>query len=358
MFKKMIISLLIFGLIFCLYILFAFSNIGVFKSARTLWIETAMSTASHHWLATKFIPSDKIQEVLDNRVTFTEVVVKAEELKPVVKDETFFEKEMRCVEGTLDLGGNEVLVVNKTEDIVIVKVKGNTYEGKMAIIGDPSRVKVSNVKKGSARGWSILEHINNSNAILAINASGFPDVNGVGSGSNIMGLSKSKDYKWGTYLSDYNTIGFNTEDKLVVGVQTDWSNIRDGVQFNPALIINGEQNVKGTAGWGLQPRTAIGQREDGTVFLLIIDGRQPRHSIGATMEDLVKEFKKYNVLNAAACDGGSSSIMGYKDKIITECSSPQKGGRYLPNAFIVEKKKQKIGVDISGLCDFDNITVA
>ena len=31
----------------------------------------------------------------------------------------------------------------------------------------------------------------------------------------------------------------------------------------------------GDGGWGVGPRTAIGQRKDGTVLFLVIDGRQP-----------------------------------------------------------------------------------
>ena len=56
-----------------------------------------------------------------------------------------------------------------------------------------------------------------------------------------------------------------------------------------------------------------------------------------TMEDMVKVFQKYEALNAAACDGGSSSVMAYDGKIITKCSSPMKTGRYLPNAFLVKR---------------------
>lgn len=338
--KKLLVQIIIILILSVgiLYYLFAFSNFDLFKGLRTLWVETAMSTASHQWLATKFIPADKIQEILSQRVTFTEVV-DAKELKVVTKDETFFEKEMKCEEGTLDYGGNEVLIKDEEQEILIVKVHTDTYTGKMAIIGDPSRVKLASVGKGHSRGWNISEFLENEDCIIAVNASGFPDANGVGCGSDVVGLCRSEEQDWGKYLSDYNTIAFDVDDNLLVGIHSNWDKdkIRDAVQFNPALIINGVQNVQGTAGWGLQPRTAIGQREDGTVFLLVIDGRQPGYSIGATMEDLVKEFQKYDVLNAAACDGGSSSIMGYKDKEITKCSSPQKGGRYLPNAFIVEK---------------------
>lgn len=44
-------------------------------------------------------------------------------------------------------------------------------------------------------------------------------------------------------------------------------------QFSPVLIADGVKQVSGSAGYGLQPRTAIGQRADGVIALLVIDGR-------------------------------------------------------------------------------------
>lgn len=334
--KWVIIFVVIIQIIACLWATFVYSDIGFVKYARTLWIETAMSTADHHWLATKFIPKSEIDKVLAQQVTYT--VVDETEAVVIKHDKSFFEKEQELDEGTLDLAGNEILVNDRDENIIIVRIHTEMYDGRIAIIDDPSRVYVGTVGEGHSRGKNIIEYLKTENAVIGMNASGFPDANGVGSGSNVVGLSCSQGTQWGYYISTYNTIGLDNDNTLLVGVQSDWrsKHIRDGVQFNPALIVNGEQNVKGTAGWGLQPRTAIGQREDGVILMLVVDGRQPGHSIGATMEDLVKEFQKYDVVNAAACDGGSSSIMGYKNEIITKCSSPQKGGRYLPNAFLVK----------------------
>ena len=56
--------------------------------------------------------------------------------------------------------------------------------------------------------------------------------------------------------------------------------IRDAVSFSPILILNGvPTEMTGNGGWGIAPRTGIGQRADGAVIFLTIDGRQPTWSI-------------------------------------------------------------------------------
>ena len=115
------------------------------------------------------------------------------------------------------------------------------------------------------------------------------------------------------------------------------SGIRDAVDFGPFLIVNGKASfVKGNGGWGDAPRTAIGQRADGIVLLLVIDGRQIG-SIGADMNDLTQIMLDYGAINAANLDGGTSSAMSLNGQII---SNPRNGNfqaktRPVPNAWIV-----------------------
>lgn len=100
--------------------------------------------------------------------------------------------------------------------------------------------------------------------------------------------------------------------------------IRDAVEFGPFLIINGEASkVLGNGGWGIAPRTAIGQRQDGIVLFLVINGRIPT-SIGADMNDLIEIMQKYGAYNAANMDGGSSTELVINNKIINK---PVAGGR-------------------------------
>ena len=86
-------------------------------------------------------------------------------------------------------------------------------------------------------------------------------------------------------------------------------------------------------GGGLNPRTAIGQREDGAVLLLVIDGRQT-HSLGASMIDLINEMLDFGAVNAANLDGGGSTVLYYDGEIRNEISSIY-GARGVPTAICV-----------------------
>ena len=113
-------------------------------------------------------------------------------------------------------------------------------------------------------------------------------------------------------------------------------NIRDAVEFTPALIINGEPaQITGNGGWGYAPRTAIGQKQDGTVLFLVIDGRSAV-SVGATIRDILDIMLEYNAYNATNLDGGSSSVLMLGDEVLNHPSgSDSDGQRFLPNAWLV-----------------------
>ena len=119
------------------------------------------------------------------------------------------------------------------------------------------------------------------------------------------------------------------------------SEYRWAAQFLPALIINGEKKVEGSFGFGIQPRTAIGQSTKGEMLLLIIDGRQVGYSIGATVSDEADILLEHNAYQAINADGGSSSLMWYDGKNITKPSSTNNLGRYLPNCIVVDKATEE-----------------
>ena len=112
---------------------------------------------------------------------------------------------------------------------------------------------------------------------------------------------------------------------------------RDAIEFGPYLIVNGKRSfIKGNGGWGIAPRTAIGQREDGIVLFLVINGRLA-DSIGADMVDLTDIMDNYGAVNAANLDGGSSSELVIKNKIINKpVAGGEKGLRNMPTFWIVK----------------------
>ena len=86
-------------------------------------------------------------------------------------------------------------------------------------------------------------------------------------------------------------------------------NVRDGVSWGPFLIVNGKKSfMKGNGGWGYAARTAIGQRSDGIILLLVVNSNSTRTK-GADMVNLTEIMSNYGAVNAANLDGGTSSVM-------------------------------------------------
>ncbi len=98
------------------------------------------------------------------------------------------------------------------------------------------------------------------------------------------------------------------------------------------LIINGEAVDPAALPSGVNPRTAIGQRADGAVMMLVIDGRQV-HSMGATYADCMNIMLDHGAVNAINMDGGSSTSMYYNGAYVNK-SSAKTGPRELPTAFL------------------------
>ncbi len=362
--RYIIVPLAVLASLCALYLTAVFSTIPFIEKWRALWIETAMTTADHQWLATAFIPGSVIDKVMAQKNNTSDVIGGSEHLNnadettsadtekplPDEPDEPLPEEpdgsdilgQNKIVVGENDYAGYKVLVNDTDEGIVISEIHENGYRGKIMLIDDPSRVFLGTTDKKDAEGLRIKAMMSLYGAVAGINASGFADPNDQGTGSDIVGMSYDGEF-WGEYVDFYDSILITTENRLVVGRVLDWEkyNIRAGIQFGPVLIADREAMVSGSGGYGIHPRTAIGQREDGVIVFLVIDGRQIGWSLGCTVEDLVNILQKYNVVNAACCDGGSSSVLAYKGEVITKTSSLNPDyGRRLPNAFLVAPKEK------------------
>ena len=135
-------------------------------------------------------------------------------------------------------------------------------------------------------------------------------------------LSKGKIITSASYSGAGGLIGFNENNELVLtkcsSSQAKALGIRDGVTFGPFLIVNGESSkVLGNGGWSDAPRTVIGQRADGIVLFLVVDGRTISKP-GADMNDLIEIMERYEAINASNLDGGTSSVMVVNGKMIND----------------------------------------
>lgn len=339
--KKSVLALLIFSIVLVLgvisYVTIVFGSIPFVVKWRNIWIETAMTTDQHKWLATWFFPDSLIDEVMSGQVDIKDISIT--DVYGNQSSDVLGQKNL--VVGEKDKFGNTVFANDLEENIVILEIKRPNFTGKLVLVDDPSRVFLGATDYKGSRGEFICDYLEKENAVVGVNASGFVDKGGVSLGGEVTGQCVSQGEYWGYYNSLYTLVGFDENDRLVVGGIEDWDeyNIRDGMQYRPTLILDGKKVVEDSAGWGLQPRTVIGQCKNGVVLMLVVDGRQVGYSIGATMEDCADILLQYGAITAGACDGGSSSVIGYNGEVINKPSAREMPtGRYLPNAWLVARK--------------------
>lgn len=339
--KKRFVVLLAFGIALVLgvigYLTVVFGNIPFIVKWRNIWIETAMTTDQHQWLAKWFFPESLIDKVMSGQVDIKDISV----TDIYGNQSTDALGQSNLVVGEKDKFGNTVYANDIEEGIVILEIKKSNFTAKLVIVDDPSRVFLGVTDYKGSRGEFICDYLEKENAVVGVNASGFNDISGVSLGGEVTGQCVSKGEYWGTYDSQYTLVGFDENNRLVVGGIDNWKEykIRDGFQYKPTLILDGKKVVEDSAGWGLQPRTVIGQCKNGVVLMLVVDGRQVGYSIGATMEDCADILLQYGAITAGACDGGSSSVIGYNGEVINKPSARQMPtGRYLPNAWLVARK--------------------
>ncbi len=330
------------SILFCIFMSLVFyCNLKPFRDLKTLWVTTAMSTFKHQWLATMFISQTEIDRILDQNK-----VIPTSAKTDISKIEINHDPAKNVVSTASNAAVHDT-VYDSSDNISIINIKDTNYIGKLMIVDNPARIQLALIndfgKNDSGLRLSVLAKKYNAEA--AINASGFQDYNGEGNGGIPTGIVvKNGKILYDDGMHSFNIVGFDFNNRLITGQfsleDIKKNNIKDAVSFGPALIINGNPTtIVGDGGWGIQPRTAIGQTVDGNVLLLEIDGRQPIYSLGSTIREVQSILIKYGAINATNLDGGSSTAMYYDGNIINKPCGPMgsTGGRYLPTAFIVTK---------------------
>lgn len=312
---------------------------GPYSGFRDWLITTAMTTMTHQYFATWFYDDETIQAVLaKNKVEETDEITNTNTIivnKTSSKTEYANEYEKAILEKDPN-----------NDDYKIIEIEGKGYSGYLAAIYDPSRIKTVYTKKLGTSGQYLTQMAKDNDALIAINGGGFEDPNFNSNGANPLGItfSNGKLVTSKTWGGSGGLIGFTQDNKLVLGKMTvkqaQEMKIRDGVTFGPFLIVNGKPSkVLGNGGWGTAPRTAIGQRQDGIVLFLVIDGRTVTKP-GADMNDLIEIMQRYGAYNATNLDGGTSSAMVVNGKIINDPvdSSGAHRTRFISTGFILTKK--------------------
>lgn len=291
----------------------AFLLYGPLPNFRNWLVTTAMTTMNHHYLATMFYSDETIEKILaENKViepdkdTDLDIINTDKIQTTIYKDK--YEK--------------EILEHDEDEAYKMIEVSGTNYSGYLVAIYDPSKIKVVTTKYLGSRGEYLIDMAKREEAVVAINGGGFVDDTTLNSGGVPQGIviKDGEILNSSRYSRAGGLIGFTNDNKLYLGKVSAQEaidlGIRDAVEFGPFLIVNGEASkVVGNGGYGLHPRTVIGQRKDGVVLFLVIDGRRIG-CLGADMDDLIEIMMRYGAYNAANLDGGNSSALIINNKLI------------------------------------------
>ena len=311
---------------------------GPWSGFRDWLITTAMTTLNHQWLATMFYSDETIEEVMaNNAVIESGEDTNTDEVELVAYlDEVEYENEYE----------EAILKKEPGNDLYkVIDIKGDGYTGYLVAVYDPSKISVCTTKYLGSKGQYLVDMAEQNNAVVAINGGGFVDPNYNSLGGTPQGnVNKNgKIISNRSYRKTGGIIGFTKDNKLLLGKMTASQalkkGVRDAVTFGPFLIVNGKPSfIKGNGGWGQAPRTAIGQRKDGIVLFLVIDGRMIGRP-GADMVDLTEIMQNYGAYNAANLDGGTSCGLVVNGKLINDPinGSGKHKTRMIATGFIVKK---------------------
>ncbi len=290
---------------------------GPSETVRNMLVLTATQASATKWVPGLFLDEKTVEEIKNQSNVLTVEEVDFEEISMPNDNE-----------GNTSGGNEEKDEWEDNEDgIICFTTSTGTFKAYIMIIKDPSRVytETSGYNYATAtRGARIYERAKQLNAVAAINGGEFYDKGGSGSGGQPMGLTYSQGKcVWNDGLKR-TFIGIDKDNKLVVKegmtkAEADALGVRDGVSFQTGNVlidtVNGSTvTYSGNGNIGVAQRTAIGQREDGAIIFIVTDGRTTS-SLGATRDDIITLMLQNKAIKAGMLDGGSSSMMYYRDYI-------------------------------------------
>ncbi len=285
-----------------------------FPSAQQMFVTTILETGQLKFLASIFLSPEEIQAIVDkNSMQSLDAEVDS---------------------GLIQIGGGE----EEQKPIEIQEVSGATYTGTMMIVKDPARVSLASIYPWREIGVTLDQLVKDNGAVAGINGGLYDSSNNSGgrpygvvvAGGEIQ-LNRPQEYPGLVLISlteDHilQIIDISDMNAAEVEALVKEKKIRDAVTFQEEasdvnnhfvqLIINNEPREMNGMGSGLNPRTAIGQRADGSILLFVTDGRGKSGHLGASSGDLIAVMQEYGAVNAANLDGGSSSCMYYDGKYL------------------------------------------
>ena len=286
---------------------------GPYEEFRNIIVNTAMVTKTHQYIAYTFYDEDTVDKILalnkyipvSGSLDLDAIVIDTSEKKSY--DNEYDEAVLKR-----DKGNN---------DYKYLKVKVGKYNAHMVAIYHPENVKLITIKSFKKGGGqeTVLNMCKRLGGLVCINAGGFQDPDGWGSDIPLGYVIKDGEVVFAENKEKQDIIGITKDNKLLLvnatGEEAIAMGMRDGVQFGPFLILNGESIKYSSAagGYDRAARVAIAQRKDGVILFLATEGT---HGSGPTMKEVIDTLELYGAYNAANLDGGTSSQMVINNKLV------------------------------------------
>ena len=308
---------------------------GPWDYMRNLYINTAMKTKDHKYFADIFYSKETINKVMNSNyfieikeeLVLDDIII---DTAPKAKYDDKYDEEILTRDGN-------------NNDYKVINVKVGLSKGYLIAIYDPKKVSLIRAKNFNIGryGDQVTTMCKRYNALVCINGGGFVDKTGTGSDIPLGYVIDDGEIVWpssGWDTTRGNLIGFNSDGKLLLlsqstGNEALKAGMIDGLEFGPFLIVNGKPLEIVGDPWGKSPRVAIGQRKDGVVLFLVIDGEN--YIDGASLKDVIEILTRYKAYNAANLDGGHSTSLSINGKLHNNPPSVAKkqGGRYVVTGF-------------------------
>ena len=296
---------------------------GPSEQAKTIFVRTFLDTGTVKWVPDLFMSHQEVDR-LANPV-YIQGTVKYSIEKEAAVTEVVFEP-----------------IPEDQPVIELVDISGASWHGKMLVVRDPSLVRLAvseAMEERGVYGFSELKQVEEFceqyGAIGGITAGGFD----METGAPAWFIIKGGKVIVSCHDAPGCAVGFTADHKLLVGWMNETEALErgmvEGLCWPPMLIVDGVK-VTGMGG-GYNPRAAIGQKADGTVILVLIEGRMVS-SLGATFDDLADFMEEQGCINACNLDSGRSSIMVFNGEPVTKVAigaGIQLVNRAAPNAFVV-----------------------
>ncbi|MBO0544674.1 hypothetical protein EXQ33_12355 [Clostridium botulinum] len=298
---------------------------GPFKKVRNVVVTSAMGTGNHRYIAKIFFSDKKINEIM--------------------KEDT---ESLNDNLNINNLNSKSVEIRNVNNDIKRMKINNSKFEGEALIIHDPKRVKVGYSSKLGQVGETTSDMAKRYKAVAAINGGGYSDVSPNGKTGGTGGIPIGIIISKGKVVYPLNKEEYKKRENCVFAIDGEGyvhlepasvegllnKNIKEAISFTPTLVVDGEPHISDNSLAGIHPRTAIGQKADGSIIFLVIDGRKG-FKLGASIKDIQNIMLQLGAVNAMCLDGGGSTTMYYNNEVINRPSCVT-GERAIPTIVYVE----------------------